>query len=85
MKCGGENRPRYLRARHLDRVAAELEVKPTLVRQRVSRIIERVKSSAESARSEPPAYFQERPALDSIETTVEERCQRLMQAAGEAS
>jgi serine/threonine-protein kinase HipA len=84
MRYGGENRPNYLRRRHLDRLAGELDVKPALVTQRVSRVTERMMASVETARSALPAYFQERPILDRIELAMAERCERLTKAAAES-
>lgn len=83
MKYGGENRPGYLRRRHLDRLAGELEVKPNLVRSRAERMIELVAGNAEAAREALPPAFQDRPLLDEIATLIEERRERLAKALAE--
>jgi len=83
MKYGGENRPGYLRRRHLDRLAGELEVKPKLVRRRAERMIELVGDHAGAAREALPAEFQDRPLLEQIAAIVEERRERLAKAVAE--
>jgi serine/threonine-protein kinase HipA len=83
MKYGGENRPGYLRRRHLDRLAGELEVKPNLVRSRAERMIELVGDNAEAARKALPPAFQDRPLLDEIAALIEERRERLAKALAE--
>ncbi|HEY5941928.1 MAG TPA: type II toxin-antitoxin system HipA family toxin [Solirubrobacterales bacterium] len=83
MKYGGENRPKYLRRRHLDRLAGELEVKPSLVRRRAERMIELVGANAEAARAALPPAFQDRPLLEEIAALVEERRERLAKAVAE--
>lgn len=83
MKYGGENRPAYLRRRHLDRLAEELEVKPNLVRRRAERMIELVGGNAEAAREALPAPFQSQPLLDKIVALIEERRERLAKALAE--
>ncbi len=83
MKYGGENRPGYLRRRHLDRLAEDLEVKPSLVRRRAERLIELVGDNAGAARGALPAAFQDRPLLDEIAALVDERRERLAKALSE--
>ena len=83
MKYGGENRPKYLRRRHLDRLADELAVKPTLVRNRAERMIELIGDNAGAAREALPAAFQDRPLLDEIAALTEERRERLAKAVTE--
>lgn len=83
MKYGGENRPAYLRRRHLDRLADELAVKPNLVRRRAERMIELVGGNAEAARDALPEAFQDRPLLDEIAVLIEERRERLAKALAE--
>lgn len=77
MKYGGENRPNYLRRRHLDRLAEELRVKSTLVRRRADAMIERVTTSTDAARRALPAKFQAKQILDEIIALTGERCERL--------
>ncbi|HVD39564.1 MAG TPA: type II toxin-antitoxin system HipA family toxin [Solirubrobacterales bacterium] len=85
MKYGGENRPEYLRRRHLDRLADALNVKGTLVRRRAARMIELVGESAEAARASLPVGFQDRPLLAEIEALIEQRRRRLAKALTEPS
>lgn len=66
MRYGGENRPNYLRGRHLDRLARELGVKPALVRRRAVAMRERTEEAVEAARRSLPEEFQNRPVLDRI-------------------
>lgn len=83
MRLGGENRPKYLRRRHLDRLADELKVKPALVSRRVEAIVAAVRSAQEDARRRLPAEFQDRPVIDRIDAVIEERGERLLKARGE--
>ncbi|HEX6152252.1 MAG TPA: type II toxin-antitoxin system HipA family toxin [Solirubrobacterales bacterium] len=83
MKYGGENRPEYLRRRHLDRLAEALNVKGALVRRRAERMIEMVSSSFEDARGTLPVDFQDRPLLDEIAALIDARCDRLAKALAE--
>jgi serine/threonine-protein kinase HipA len=84
MRLGGENRPKYLRRRHLNRLAEELTVKPSLVLRRVERVVARVRSSQTEARNGLPADFRNRPIIDRIDAVIEERAERLLKARGEA-
>ncbi len=83
MKYGGENRPEYLRRRHLDRLAEALAVKGALVRRRAERMIELVGESREAARGSLPRDFQDRPLITAIEDMLEARQQRLAKALAE--
>jgi serine/threonine-protein kinase HipA len=84
MRYGGENRHAYLRRRHLDRLAADLGVKPALVRRRAIAMRERIEAAAEAARASLPPEFQDRPMLDRIAEVMGERGDTLAQRAGEA-
>jgi serine/threonine-protein kinase HipA len=83
MRLGGENRPNYLRRRHLDRLADELEVKPSLVLQRAGLAVEAVDARRAGARDRLPAEFQDRPVIDRIDAVIGERGERLSKARGE--
>jgi serine/threonine-protein kinase HipA len=85
MRLGGENRPRYLRRRHLDRLADELEVKPSLVLRRVEMAVLAVGSAQGDARNRLPTEFQDRPIIDRIDAFIRERAERLLKAADEES
>lgn len=80
MKYGGEKRPRYLRGRHLHRLAGELEVRPALVKRRAEAILERVVVASEDTRRSLPVDFQDRPVLDRIAEVIVERSARLLKA-----
>ncbi len=84
MKYGGEYRPGYLRRRHLDRLAEDLQVKPSLLRQRGKRMVERACKAAEPARMALPGEFAQREVLDKVTALIPERAQRLSAAIGEA-
>ncbi len=83
MRLGGENRPRYIRRRHLDRLADELEVKPSLVSRRVELAVSVVLASRVGARARLPVDFQDRPIIERIDATIQERGERLMKARNE--
>lgn len=85
MRYGGENRSKYLRRRHLDRLAGELEVKPALVHRRATELITALRTSRSAARDSLPAPFRTRPVLDEIDAVIDERCERLTTAMGEAA
>jgi len=84
MRYGGENRPPYLRGRHLDRLAMDLGVKPALVRRRAISMRERAEAAAEEARRSLPVEFQDRPILDKIIEVLRERGEGLRKRAAEA-
>ncbi|HEX3359530.1 MAG TPA: type II toxin-antitoxin system HipA family toxin [Solirubrobacterales bacterium] len=83
MRLGGENRPKYLRRRHLDRLADELEVKPALVSRRIDVIVAAVRSAQGEARHRLPTEFQDRPIIDRVDAVIEERAERLLKARSE--
>ena len=83
MRFGGENRPAYLRRRHLDRLAAELGVKPALVRRRAIAMRERVETAIEVTRRSLPAEFQEHPIVDRMVAVIAERGATLTERATE--
>jgi serine/threonine-protein kinase HipA len=85
MRYGGENRPEYLRRRHLERLARELGVKPALVRRRATELSEVVRSSAERARRSLPEGFQDRRIVEQVMGVIGERGERLGRAVAEPS
>lgn len=85
MRYGGENRPEYLRARHLDRLARDFGVKPTLVRRRAISMRERIGAAVETARLSLPAEFQDRPILDRMVEVLDERSEALAKRAIETA
>ncbi len=83
MRYGGENRPAYLRGRHLDRMAKDLGVKPALVRRRAIDMHERLEAAVEEARSSLPLEFQDRPILDRAAAVLAEWGETLARRAAE--
>lgn len=83
MKYGGEKRVPYLRRRHLQRLAGELEIKSALVERRSAAMIERLLTASEDARHALPTDFQDRPILDKIAEAIAERSARLQKALSE--
>jgi serine/threonine-protein kinase HipA len=84
MRYGGENRPAYLRGRHLDRLAESLAVKPALVRRRAVAMRERVEAVIEAARRSLPVAFQDRPIIEEAIGLLDERLTMLAERAAEA-
>jgi serine/threonine-protein kinase HipA len=83
MKYGSEYRPRYIRGRHLDRLAGDLEVSSGLVRSRAIDLAERTVAARAGARLQLPEGWQERPLLDEILATVGDAAEALRRAAAE--
>ena len=84
MRCGGENRPAYLRGRHLDRLAKDLGVKPALVRRRAVDMHERLEAAVEEARRSLPEEFQDRPIQEKVTAVLTEWGETLAKRAAEA-
>jgi serine/threonine-protein kinase HipA len=85
MQYGGENRPAYLRGRHLDRLAKDLGVKPALVRRRAVAMAERTEAAAEQARRSLPLEFQDHPILNKVIEVLGERGETMRKRAAEVS
>jgi serine/threonine-protein kinase HipA len=83
MRLGGENRPKYLRRRHLDRLAGDLGVSGAFLNRAVGRVIDAVRASRVAARESLPPEFQDRPIIDRIDAVIEERAERLLKARAE--
>lgn len=83
MKYGGENRPEYLRRRHLDRLAEDLGVRPRLIDRWATVMIDAVLDGREDARTSLPPDFRDQPVIERIDSVIEERCARLTKAIGE--
>jgi serine/threonine-protein kinase HipA len=83
MRLGGENKPEYLRRRHLDRLTGELGVKGSFLLRRLEMMVERVRSSQEEARHRLPAEFQDRAIIERIDALIAKRTERLMKARTE--
>lgn len=83
MRLGGENKPEYLRRRHLDRLAEQLAVKPTLVVRHLETMVDFVREAREDARGRLPEAFQDRPIIDRIDAVIDGRAERLLKARAE--
>jgi hypothetical protein len=83
MRYGGENRPAYLRGRHLDRLAEDLAVKPALVRRRAAAMRERVEAATDAARRSLPPGFQDRPIVEEAIGLLDKRLAMLAERATE--
>jgi serine/threonine-protein kinase HipA len=83
MKYGGENKPLYLRRRHLDRLAESLNAAPRLVTRRAPGLIAAVSEAREPARRALPEAFAEQPLLDDVEALIAARCERLAKIVAE--
>lgn len=84
MRFGGENRPNYLRRRHLDRLADDLGIRGRFLDQAIDQMIGRIRASKEAARGSLPEQFQDRPIIDRIDAVIEERAERLLKARDES-
>lgn len=83
MKYGGEYRPRYIRGRHLDRLAGDLEIAVRLVRSHAGDLADRTVAARSAARASLPDGWQDRPLLDEIDATVADAATALRAAASE--
>lgn len=83
MRYGGENRPAYVRRRHLDRLANDLEVKPALVCRRAISMCERIEAATEEARDALPEAFQDRSVIEKAIAVIAERSDALRKRGAE--
>jgi serine/threonine-protein kinase HipA len=83
MKYGAENRPDWIRGRHLDRLAADLEINPRVVRSRASALGERVTNGIGEAREHLPEPWRTASVIDSITELIGNRFDKLLAAAAE--
>lgn len=83
MKYGGEYRGDRIRSRHLDRLAADLDISSGLVRRRVSDVAETISVSADAARRRLPGGWQDVELLDEIQAVVEAVAGSLLRTAVE--
>jgi serine/threonine-protein kinase HipA len=83
MKYGGEYRPQYIRGRHLDGLASDLEIAPRAVRSRAVDLSGRVLDALPRARGRVPEKWQEARLIDEIEVVISESVERLRRAAAE--
>jgi serine/threonine-protein kinase HipA len=83
MRLGGENKPDYLRRRHLDRLAEQLEVNPSFVLRRLDLMVALVRSAQAEARARLPVAFQDRAIIERIDAVIAQRADRLLKARSE--
>ena len=83
MKYGGEKRARFLRRRHIRRLADELKIKGAFVERHARSMIERVLPTVEDAHRSLPTKFQGGETLNVIEGVITERAERLRKALSE--
>jgi serine/threonine-protein kinase HipA len=82
MKYGGENRPDYIRSRHLERTAGALGMTPRAFVRRAMDLCERIESAIDPAREELDFYFSSRPVLGQIVTVIEQGLRRIRAEGG---
>ena len=80
MKLGGEYRPAYVRGRHLERLASDLEMSPIAVRRRATALSERVEEAMKPALDEIPSEFADRPILERVGARTSTGIKRLREA-----
>jgi serine/threonine-protein kinase HipA len=85
MKYGGEYRADRIRGRHLDRMAADLEIAARTVRARAVALAERVMAAREDARRSLGEPWRDAPLLGRIDALVERSAEMLKTAVGEAA
>jgi serine/threonine-protein kinase HipA len=83
MKYGGEYRGDWIRGRHLDRLAGELEISSAAVRRRARELGERVRVAVPIAREKLPAPWASAELLNSIDDLISETAEELRRAADE--
>lgn len=81
MKLGGENRPDYIRPRHLERLAADLGMRPTPLRRRAHDLCERVEVALPVADGEVAGDFRHAEIHERIRGRVLDGIQLLREAA----
>ena len=81
MKIGGEYRPQYLRARHLDRLIADAGLGPAATRRRARALAARAPAAAAEVRAEFDAAGWSAAVLDRIVEIVGQRAGLLMELA----
>lgn len=83
MKLGGEYRADYVRGRHLERLAVDLEMSPRALRGRAMSLSERVEESMGPALEEIPSEFATRPILERVRDRIGTGTKRLRDACDE--
>jgi serine/threonine-protein kinase HipA len=80
MKYGGENRPGYIRRRHLERLAADLDMAPGAVRDRCRGMVDRMTGSIADAREALPSPWRDKEIVDSIINVIDTNAKVLVAA-----
>lgn len=83
MKIGGENRPDWIRSRHLRRMASEVGMSAGGLRDRARALVERVEKTAPQLRAAHAAMSDDAATLTKITSVIEERSQTLRGALAE--
>ncbi|HEX2392106.1 MAG TPA: type II toxin-antitoxin system HipA family toxin [Solirubrobacterales bacterium] len=83
MKYGGEYRADRIRGRHLDRLAADLEVSPAVVRRRAGEMAERTLAAAAPARDDLPAPWRGAELIEELDSFLVDGADSLRRAAAE--
>lgn len=83
MKIGGEYRPEWIRGRHLSRLAADFQVRPAAVRDRIWDLVDRTLQAQGDARARLPEPWQDDEILDSIGDLIAQNAKHLQTAAAE--
>lgn len=85
MKLGGENRPVYIRGRHLDRLAGELNMRPRAFRRRAADLAARVTAALPEVAERLATNFDHPSTLQHITDQVQAAARRLRSALAEPS
>jgi serine/threonine-protein kinase HipA len=85
MKWGSENRPDYVRARHLDAVVDAAGLAPAAARRRLRGLAERAPEAVRDARAELAQRGWDAPILDDVVALVDDRAGRLEEIAAPQS
>jgi serine/threonine-protein kinase HipA len=83
MKLGGEYRPAYVRGRHLERLAGDLEMPPSALRRRAAALSGRVEEAMGPALEDIPSEFAARPILERVRAQTRTGIKRLREAIGD--
>jgi serine/threonine-protein kinase HipA len=85
MKYGGEYRFDKIKGRHLDRLAGDLGMSPSLVRQRAREMAGEIGAACQAARKRLPRGWRDAPILGSIEDVIDDAAERLDAATTESA
>jgi serine/threonine-protein kinase HipA len=83
MKYGGENRPDYIRGRHLGRTADDLEIGRAAFRTRAQALCDRIESAIGPTAAGLSSEFANRPILGRIQDRIHEGLKRTRTACSE--